>query len=403
MRRSRAQRQPRVWLSAKTPATSPRWLRAGMVRRGRTRRRRRSAARRARSLVGISCPQVSLCTAVGYAAVNPGKEVPIAEQWDGHGCTIQTVPMLDRATSAVLNGVSCSAPDACTAVGYSTENISYSGAYTALVERWDGTRWTIQTADESWEACKVSRVRRRLTASRSARGTAGPSSGTGRAGESCRCRRMAPSAMRWNRFPASPRQAAWAWATSGTPIPAPSTPHHGTASRGTQVPMPSPTGSNYASWTPGFVPDRRRVRSGWVLDVWPDCSLAPFADRWNGESWTLENHTLPSGAHTSVLKGVSCPTAMVCVGVGSSNDGDTMAGTLTWTVTVPLAEIFSAPTPPAPEQTAPPTITGTLEAGHRSSRNSTRPGHTAPPSAATSGSAATWTPARACRSARRRS
>ena len=100
------------------------------------------------SLSGVSCTSATACIAVGYyrdSATN--NAVPLAERWDGTSWTIQTTPNPAGSASTELNGVSCTSATVCTAVGY------YNGNGTAvnslqLVERWDGTSWTVQATPQ---------------------------------------------------------------------------------------------------------------------------------------------------------------------------------------------------------------------------------------------------------------
>ncbi|MGO9973861.1 MAG: hypothetical protein ACLP01_13860 [Solirubrobacteraceae bacterium] len=82
----------------------------------------------AEELAGVSCPTDADCTAVGS---------PLAAQWTGGVWVAQTLP----DASATSAAVSCSAPDACTLVGYD----STTSPYTPVAERWDGSTWTVQS------------------------------------------------------------------------------------------------------------------------------------------------------------------------------------------------------------------------------------------------------------------
>jgi hypothetical protein len=77
--------------------------------------------------------------AVGYTlSASPGPS--LAERWNGSHWVVEPTPDLSPAYPN-LNAVSCTAPDACTAVG----NQQRGGAPQApLAERWDGTRWSVQ-------------------------------------------------------------------------------------------------------------------------------------------------------------------------------------------------------------------------------------------------------------------
>jgi hypothetical protein len=94
------------------------------------------------NLSSVSCPSATRCIAVG--SDNPPRVTdPLAEGWDGSSWLIQTAPLPGDASGGGLTGVSCSTVTACTAVG-SYDNAQ--GVTQPLVERWDGTSWTIQPA-----------------------------------------------------------------------------------------------------------------------------------------------------------------------------------------------------------------------------------------------------------------
>jgi hypothetical protein len=89
-------------------------------------------------LTGISCAQVSACTAVGWYTNGVGDAESLAESWNGTTWTIEPVPTPNGSSSSKLNGVSCPSPTACTAVGAAGPNV--------LVEIWNGSTWAIQQA-----------------------------------------------------------------------------------------------------------------------------------------------------------------------------------------------------------------------------------------------------------------
>jgi hypothetical protein len=97
--------------------------------------------RDALDLEGVSCSSRTACVAVGeYAAggPNPG---PLVERWNGGRWAIEPTATPRGARGAWLDAVSCASSSACTAVGgYNTP--ARSGL--VLIERWNGTRWSIQ-------------------------------------------------------------------------------------------------------------------------------------------------------------------------------------------------------------------------------------------------------------------
>jgi hypothetical protein len=91
--------------------------------------------------IGISCGSPTLCFATGvYVDSSTGLELPLLEQYDGTTWSIQAIPAPPGALSARLFDVSCTAADACTAVG---EAFTGTNAL-AFADRWDGSGWTAQ-------------------------------------------------------------------------------------------------------------------------------------------------------------------------------------------------------------------------------------------------------------------
>jgi hypothetical protein len=110
-------------------------------------------AKGGQQLTGISCPTPKRCVAVGeYGVLNlhghSASFGTLAESWNGHDWSLMRTPTPSSAQASDLNSVSCSSSTACTAVGhYYTHPIRgsiYNGPHFALVERWNGRRWSIQ-------------------------------------------------------------------------------------------------------------------------------------------------------------------------------------------------------------------------------------------------------------------
>jgi hypothetical protein len=64
----------------------------------------------------ISCPSSKHCTAVGGVDTTLHGILPLAESWNGSKWTVQSTPVPESSNEAQLDGVSCSAASACTAV-----------------------------------------------------------------------------------------------------------------------------------------------------------------------------------------------------------------------------------------------------------------------------------------------
>jgi hypothetical protein len=88
-------------------------------------------------LAAISCFSSSACTATGSGLASSGQNV-LVERWNGTKWAIQTAP--NRGTESQLAAVSCPSATSCTAIGN-------SGGPTgpALAEGWNGSTWTIET------------------------------------------------------------------------------------------------------------------------------------------------------------------------------------------------------------------------------------------------------------------
>jgi hypothetical protein len=94
-------------------------------------------------LRGISCPTTSWCAAAGYYSDGHLFEQPMVEVWNGTAWAVQPFAPPAGITSGILNGVSCSSPGMCMAVG--TYDVQ-SGAALPLTLRWNGSKWSTVAA-----------------------------------------------------------------------------------------------------------------------------------------------------------------------------------------------------------------------------------------------------------------
>jgi len=90
---------------------------------------------------GVSCATTASCIAVGIVYRND-LPFPFAEQWDGQRWSPQAVPLPFGFDNAELNGVSCSTPATCLAVGVAAKGTSVGRDFIA---RWNGLTWTAET------------------------------------------------------------------------------------------------------------------------------------------------------------------------------------------------------------------------------------------------------------------
>jgi len=276
-------------------------------------------------LFGISCPQPSVCFAVGT----------IHELWDGTSWSIQPNP---PDVHGLLEDVSCSGLLACTAVGNASIGTS---AYTrTLGERWDGSGWHVQStpnapgsniSDLSGVSCPL---RRTCTA----------------VGQSATSGVGSPTV-------ASPLLARWfgrinAWGLQATPEPNGA---QGVGLRDVSCPngrvcmVVGASDTQLGQSSARLLAARRVGFASW--SIFPlvtlpgsflstvDCPARHFcqatglwgngviAERFDGASWQAEG--IPTnGLPSPFLRDVSCPSRFFCMAVGDTADGpigDTLA------------------------------------------------------------------------------
>jgi hypothetical protein len=230
-------------------------------------------------LTGVACTGASECIAVGYYTSSGAVFFPdktLAERWNGSSWSIQTTPNPSGATAAILDGISCSAGTACTAVGgYSTTtNLPNQ----TLAERWNGASWTIQsTPNPASGTPLLGGVSCPAAAACTAVGSAAPGSSS------------TPLIEHWN-------GASWAIQSAPSPAGAIFTPTSGVSC--TAAAACTAVGAE----TGGSLP-------------------STLAERLDGAGWTIQTTANVTGALVSSLDGVSCRAASSCAAVGSFLNG----------------------------------------------------------------------------------
>jgi hypothetical protein len=229
----------------------------------------------ANELNAVSCSSATACTAVGTYEYGSGVSEALVEVWNGTRWTVQTTPNPKGAIDSGLDGVSCSSATVCAAVGsYETS----SGPTWALAERWNGTSWTVQT-------------------------TANPDGANDSSLDAVSCRSATACTavgVFYNRSGAF-ETLAEVW--NGTSWTVQTTPNIG--------------GYLYAvSCSSAKVCTAvGALENGNGFDT-----QATLAEVWNGTSWTVQTTPNPSGPG-SYLGGVSCSSATACTAVGGDIAG----------------------------------------------------------------------------------
>jgi hypothetical protein len=245
-------------------------------------------------LLSVSCTRPDACTAVGsfdtgvVSRMQPPNTAPLVERWNGHSWSAQTLPFPDEATLAELTGVSCPALHACLAVG---DWLSFTtGHWAPIAERWDGSSWTLQTLPRPATAAGFTRDTQPEAVSCSAPtacttvGTFNDSSGN-----------LDTLAERFDGTSWSVQTTPTVSGTNADDLRGVSCP---SASNCTAVGDAQVQGLNVTSQT--------------------------LAEHWNGTSWSIQATPNPSGASFSLLNAVSCASRTRCTAVGRS-DADALA------------------------------------------------------------------------------
>ena len=229
-------------------------------------------------LFGISCPAARSCTAVGDFIARTGAQMTLAEHWNGSAWSIQPTPRLPGHQSGVLFGVSCAAPNACTAVGLSSMP---SGASRTLAEAWNGSAWSIQ-ATPNVPGAKLNSL--------AAVSCSAVSACTAIGNDSANISSTLALAEVWN---------GSAWSIQPTPNP---------PSAANTYPSSVSCTSATACTASGYLRTRGRT-------------AVSVAMGWNGSRWSIQHAVRPASAAASFLNGVSCTSAVDCTAVGDYTTG----------------------------------------------------------------------------------
>jgi hypothetical protein len=219
----------------------------------------------------ISCPSATWCMAVGTTESSP-KGWLLKEEGGKWTPTFQTPPTPAGGSKGTLRSVSCASTTACTAVGsYYVESES---KYKLLVERWNGTSWSTQTAvalagatiEEVGVSCATS--------------SACIMSGTYLNGT-----KPVSFAQSWN-------GTSWSALTTQNP-----------GAYATRLHNVSCASATYCIAVGGYKETGGQEK--------------PLAEHWNGSVWSTLSVPSPAEANQAVrLRGVSCASTTACRAVG---------------------------------------------------------------------------------------
>jgi sugar lactone lactonase YvrE len=274
------------------------------------------------ALSGVACSSSSDCQAVGYYKNSGGTIVTLAEHWNGEAWQVQSTPNPSGALESRLEGVSCTSASNCIAVGYYKTGTE---AFSTLAVRWNGSQWTIASTPNP------AGIPRAYLYGVSC-GAANDCWAVGKAAYSA-AEWKSPTALleRWNgsawslvsasELPAQLRAISCSSATSCVAV---------TGQEGSTVERWD--GSNWtpqvaaapSSAPSGVLASISCVSAEACTAVGTYLNqghTAPLAENWDGSHWSVLETTDPVGVveevNTGRLEGVSCATASSCTAVGT--------------------------------------------------------------------------------------
>lgn len=277
-------------------------------------------------LEGVSCTAPGDCTAVGDALPNSeaftAPAFTLAVHWNGRTWSTEQTPSQLTATFAEFKGISCASPSACTAVGfYDGEN-----GQEPFAEGWNGSTWSIQSTPATPGIETESQLSGVSCTSASACIAVG--SVNFDTGELA----LRWDGTRWTALPTSGPADGALSAVSCTSADACTAVGHGASPDGFAT-FPVAERWNGTTWIAQNVPSPASGPDAFALLTAVSCSgptnctavgqyqtasnAQPFAESWNGTHWSLQ--TMP--ASTALPTSVSCTSASACIAVSSGVNG----------------------------------------------------------------------------------
>ena len=235
------------------------------------------------SLDGLSCTSTYDCTAVGSYQTATGGQQPLTERWNGIAWSIPPTTRPTGSNNVALSGVSCTSPTACTAVGAFEQR----DRTIALVERWDGTRWSLQNSNPARDT-DTAFVGVSCTTATACTAVGLVDAGYG-----------GPLIERWDGV---------RWSSQPTPaIP--------------DLESAELEDISCASTTSCVAVGNFTTQS--------DECLQPLVEVWDGSAWTAQPLPAVGGCNSDLagLRGVSCTSLTLCTAVGYDDRRESVIGT----------------------------------------------------------------------------
>ena len=244
-----------------------------------------TSANRFNYLQAVTCVSASDCWAVGYYDPGSGVYQTLIERWNGSTWTIVSSPNPPITQGTFLQGVACVSASDCWAVGYYNTGAAANPLYQTLIAHWDGSAWAIVTSPNTL---------------------------------------IAQSNLLYGLTCLSPSQC---WAVGYYNIGTTANPLYqtlierwdGTAWAIVSSPNTSATQSNQLA-------DMTCVSASecWAVGSYYNGTIQQtLIERWNGTSWAIVSSPNTSPTQSNQLAGVTCVSASECWAIGSYDNGTT--------------------------------------------------------------------------------
>jgi hypothetical protein len=230
-------------------------------------------------LDGVGCaPGGGTCTAVGSYKGSEGTYHPLVERWNGSAWSLQSAPNpIEGTAQNAMLGVSCAGASSCVAVG--------EAAGKPVAETWNGSTWSSSPApprpagakSATFAAVSCGSIR-----SCTAVGNSSEGAGTEKA-----------LAERWN---------GSAWSIVTTPAPAGAKGFVGLTDVACLSPNACFAAGAYAAEVSGGAPT----------------SVKSLVEGWEGTEWSVLTSPNLAGQAYNALAGIACSTSIDCTAVGSA-------------------------------------------------------------------------------------
>ncbi len=239
------------------------------------------------ALAGVSCSLATECTGVGQYINGVGGTVTLAERWNGTKWAVQSSPNPSGEMASSLAAVACPSASSCLAVGhYVSTSHTEPGVQKALVERWDGSKWELLTPATPEGSKQPTLEAIACLAASDCTATGSYVNGSGA---------TVPLAEHWN---------GTSWQVQSTPSP-----EGATSSSLLAISCSSSTACTAVGSSSKVIEHEESITT-------------TLAERWNGTSWSIQSTPNPSG-NAPALEGVSCVSTTECIAIGQySSSGE---------------------------------------------------------------------------------